>query len=131
MAEDGYANGHKHNGSAQLLLPNLVDELASTRPDTVWAKYPNSPSTYELGFSTVTYHQLAHGIDGAAWWLRQTLGTVDNFPTLAYIGSNDLRYPLLVLGAIKAGFKVSLCPDKMPLGHCLIIASDVLNLASK
>lgn len=90
------------------LLPNLVDEIASRKPDLVWAEYPKSLSTYAEGFLAVTYHQFANAVNGTAWWLRHTFGTPNDFPTLAYVGPNDVRYQLLLIGAIKAGFKVGI-----------------------
>ena len=50
---------------------------------------------------------LANAINGVAWWMQQSLGPAINFETLAYFGPWDIRYILLLLGAVKAGYKVS------------------------
>lgn len=88
------------------LLPVLLDRLAIDEPEAIWGEYPVSPTTYDAGFKTVTYKQLSNAVNGVAWWLERTLGKGQNHETLAYIGLNDLRYPILILGAIKAGYKV-------------------------
>lgn len=65
--------------------------------------------TYRDGYRKITYRELASAVNGAAKWLVDTLGAGQDFETLAYIGPNDVRYPFLILGAVKAGYKVSLC----------------------
>ena len=62
--------------------------------------------SYDAGYRKITYKGLANAINGAAWWLHQTLGPGHNFETLAYIGPNDFRYNVFILGAVKAGYKV-------------------------
>ena len=91
------------------LLVRIVDYLAAEKPQLLYAEFPRSPTTYADGFQSVTYGAFADAINGIAWWLHDTLGLGKNFETLAYIGPNDLRYPALILGANKAGHKVSEC----------------------
>ena len=55
----------------------------------------------------ITYGRLANAVNRIAWWLVDNLGVAKNHETLAYIGPNDLRYPAFILGAVKAGYKVS------------------------
>lgn len=88
------------------LLTHVVDGLARHQPNALYAEYPYSPTTYEDGFRKVTYSMLANAVNGLAWLIHDTLGPGDNFPTLAYVGGNDVRYPVLVLAAVKAGYKV-------------------------
>jgi acyl-CoA synthetase (AMP-forming)/AMP-acid ligase II len=87
------------------LLPHLIDHFAKTKPDAVYAEYPLSPISYDLCFRLITFRDLANTVNGIAWWLTGILG-LGNGEVLAYIGPNDLRYPALVLGAIKAGYVV-------------------------
>lgn len=89
------------------LLNHIVDGLAQTRPYSVWAEIPKSLNTYDAGFRRVTYRDLANAINGVAWWLSESLGQGTNFETLAYFGPWDIRYVVLPLGAVKAGYKVS------------------------
>lgn len=85
------------------LLPHIVDHYAKFKPDQLYAEYPRSPTSYDEGFRPITYRAFANAINGIAWWLTETLGQGYGEP-LAYIGPNDLRYPALVLGAVKAGY---------------------------
>ena len=90
------------------LTPKIVDHLAKVLPGSPYALYPNSPVTYDEGYRTVTYKDFANAVNGLAWWLHENLGPSKNFDVLAYIGPNDVRYTALLLGAIKAGYVVSL-----------------------
>lgn len=89
------------------LIPHIVDRLASVDPEALYAEYPVSTATYDHGYRRITFGEFASAIDCVAWWLLQTLGPAKNFEVLAYIGPNDLRYPALILGAVKAGYLVS------------------------
>lgn len=88
------------------LIPNLVDKRALLTPDHTFAEYPVSAHTYDQGFRKISYTHLANAVNGVAWWLHRTLGPSQVFETLAYIGPNDIRYPALILGAVKAGYAV-------------------------
>lgn len=87
------------------ILPNIFDHYAQVKPDAIYAEYPVNPMTYEEGYRPITYKALANAINGVAGWLTKTLGPGTG-ETLAYLGPNDLRYPALVLGAVKAGYCV-------------------------
>lgn len=88
------------------LLNHIVDGMAKARPSAVWAEIPRSITSYELGFRKITYRSLANAINGVAWWLHRSLGPSKDFETLAYFGSWDVRYIILLLGAVKVGYKV-------------------------
>ncbi|KAJ5717801.1 NRPS-like enzyme [Penicillium malachiteum] len=85
------------------LIPNLVDHYAATKPDALYAEYPTNPMGYEDGYKKITYKAFANVINGLAHWLTETLGR-GNGEVLCYVGPNDLRYPALVLGAVKTGY---------------------------
>ena len=89
------------------LLNNIVDGMAKYRPSAIYAEIPQSHDTYQHGYRAVTYGALANAVNGVAWWLKERLGESRDFQTLAYIGPNDLAYVIMILGAVKAGFKVS------------------------
>ena len=89
------------------LLNHIVDGLANTCPYGVWAEIPKSSTNYDAGFRRVTYRELSNAVNGAAWWLSKSLGQGESFETLAYIGLWDIRYVVLLLAAVKAGYKVS------------------------
>lgn len=89
------------------LIPHVLDHLAATNPDGLFAEYPISAVSYEEGYHSVTYKDFANAVNGLAHWIRDTLGEPQReYQVLAYMGPNDLRYPALVLAAIKAGYIV-------------------------
>lgn len=88
------------------LLPNIVDGIAKIRPEAIYAEIPRSRTSYESGYRKITYKDLANAINGVAWLLEKHLGRGKKQETLAYIGPNDLGYIFMVLGAVKAGYKV-------------------------
>ncbi|GKZ23398.1 putative NRPS-like protein biosynthetic cluster [Aspergillus brasiliensis] len=89
------------------LLPHIVDHYAKVKPDAIYAEYPVSLMSYDDGYRPITFKAFANAINGVAWWLTEKLGPGDG-ETLAYVGPNDLRYPALVLGAVKAGYRMFL-----------------------
>ncbi|KAJ8060459.1 hypothetical protein OCU04_010783 [Sclerotinia nivalis] len=92
------------------LLNNIVDGMANTRPNALWAVVPVSSTTYSEGFRKITYSALANAVNGIAWWLINELGSGSekDFPTICFMGWNDIRYATMVLGAAKAGYKILL-----------------------
>ncbi|KAF3407185.1 hypothetical protein DPV78_000518 [Talaromyces pinophilus] len=89
------------------LIPNIVDQLAQDEPDKLYAELPISFTDFTSGFRPVTYAALANAVNGVAWWLTETLGPAGaNFPTVAYVGPNDMCHNLLIIGAVKAGYKM-------------------------
>lgn len=88
------------------IVANIVDQQARANPDGLYAEYPISDWNYEEGYRKITRSDLAHAVNGAAWWLHNTLGPGRDFEALAYIGPNDLRYIALIIGAVKAGYMV-------------------------
>lgn len=88
------------------LLNHLVDNKANQDPDLLYAEVPLSTTSFDAGFRKITYRKFANAIDGFAWWILKAFGP-GNSKTLSYIGPNDLRHNILLLGSIKAGYKVS------------------------
>ena len=95
---------------AKQLLPNIVDGMAAARPEALYAEIPSSYTSYDQGYRKITYRELANAVNGIAWLLTKELGRGQDFETLAYVGPNDLSYPIIILGAVKAGYKV-VCDD--------------------
>ncbi|KAF7884733.1 uncharacterized protein EAF02_005069 [Botrytis sinoallii] len=94
--------------STKELLPNLVDAIAATEPEAIFAEYPVNPVSYESGYQKFSYGSLANAADGIAWWLQEKLGPGEDFPTLAYIGPNDIVVNAFLLGAVKTGYRCAL-----------------------
>ncbi|KAI1500659.1 putative NRPS-like enzyme [Biscogniauxia marginata] len=106
------------------LLPHIVDRLARETPEAVYGLWPIAPASYEAGFRTVTYAQLANIINGLAWWLVERLGPGQNHEVLTYVGPNDVRLTALVLASIKAGYALFLTsPRNSPAAHLSLFES--------
>lgn len=89
------------------LLPQVLDELAWTEPNRIYASCAVS-TDLSRAFFDVKMIQMAFAVDYVAWWMKDLLGHSGNFETLAYMGLSDLRYPIVCLAGIKCGWKVSL-----------------------
>lgn len=77
-AEDGPEYGRR-------LIPTLVDELAASKPDHIYALIPRNQD-FIGGFENLTYRTLARAIDRAAFWIESKVGKSVDFETIAYIG---------------------------------------------
>lgn len=90
------------------LLPNTLFKLASRYPDLVYSEYPRSNDVLD-GYRKITYREVANAVHAVAWWLEEKVGKPakeDGSETLVYMGPNDLRYAILVLGSVMTGYKV-------------------------
>ena len=104
MTEERTADSPRFNHKQ--ILVNVIDEVAKSDPDTIYAEVPRNPATYEEGFRQITYKDLSNIVNGLAWWLLDTLGPGKNFETVCYMGGNDIRYNAMILACVKAGYKV-------------------------
>jgi len=88
------------------LIVNIIDERARDEPDREWCFVPRT-STPSDGWKMITYAEAANAINRVAHRLVETSGTPisGTFPTVAFIGPNDVRYLIFALGAVKAGYK--------------------------
>lgn len=96
----------KHSYPKKQLLNHMVDRIASARPLALYAECPRSTTGYDAGFYKITYAALANAVNGMAWLLERELGQGKNHETVTYIGPRDFRHNVLVLAAVKAGYKV-------------------------
>lgn len=88
------------------LIVNIVDERARDEPEKEWISIPRTSNPKD-GWKKITYAQAANGINRVAHKLASSTGVpkTGEFPTVAYIGPNDVRYLVFVLGAVKAGYQ--------------------------
>lgn len=89
------------------LLPTVIDDYAKNEPDRVFVQVPIGDEAKD-GWRPFTFKEYSDSINHMSHWLVEKLGTplTGSFPTIAYIGPNDVRYLVLVVAAIKTGFKV-------------------------
>lgn len=93
----------------QRLIPQVIDDLAGSYPDDVWAAYPSSMEALAQGDLThITWKTLSNSINRLEWWLTDRLGEGGKLDTLCYVGPSDIRYFMFATAACKAGYKVVL-----------------------
>lgn len=91
------------------LIPHVIDQLAESKPNEIWAAYPASFKAFEQGELTkITWKTLSNSINRLSWWLVQRLGHGEHLETLCYVGPSDIRYFMFAVAACKTGYKVSL-----------------------
>ena len=73
----------------EILLPVLIDEIATNQPTTLRIEYPADHTSYDSGYKQITY---AHFAIATGRWMEDTLGHGENGETLTYIGPNDPFY---------------------------------------
>ena len=88
------------------LLPTTIDEVAKHNPEKVFASMLKSPGNLQDGYRDITFRQIANGVNQVAWWLERELGRSSTFETLAYLAPGDIRYTIIAVAAVKAGYKV-------------------------
>ncbi|CEN61371.1 hypothetical protein ASPCAL08025 [Aspergillus calidoustus] len=103
---------HTPSPSDEDLLPTLITTLSKESPQTLWAEYPSSPKSYNLGFTQITYAQFANAINNCAHFLAETLGRSDTGEPLAWLAPNDPRCAIANVAAMRAGFKIFLISER-------------------
>jgi acyl-CoA synthetase (AMP-forming)/AMP-acid ligase II len=89
------------------LVPHVIDEIARKDPQREAFQVPRS-SVPGDGWRVITFGEYANAINRCAFEIVKTCGSALEgvFPTIAYIGPQDARYVVLMVAAIKAGYKV-------------------------
>lgn len=90
------------------LLPQVIDQFAANEPDRPFVYVPKGEEAHD-GWRPYTFAEFANGINHMSAWLLENVGVPkpDTFPTIAYVGPNDVRYLLLTMAVIKTGYKVT------------------------
>lgn len=102
-----------HNACTTLPLPTLIDNIAVRRPNRPFISLPINNDDLSHGYKDFTFSEFALAVDRCAWWIVSKLGRCredekDGTRILTYVGPQDVRYPVLMLGAAKAGYTVRL-----------------------
>ncbi|EHK42461.1 hypothetical protein TRIATDRAFT_224197 [Trichoderma atroviride IMI 206040] len=87
------------------LIPNVIDERAESDPTKAFASIPRSKDLAD-GFVDITYALVANAINRASWWLSHSMGNTETSEVFAYLGPNDLRYPILLVATMKCGYQM-------------------------
>ncbi|KAI1874087.1 uncharacterized protein JN550_002666 [Neoarthrinium moseri] len=108
-----------YNGTR--LIPHVVDEVSATEPNRIVYSVALS-ADISKGFYEISARNFANAVNKTAWWLQGLIGRSDKFETIAYIKPHDIRYFLITLACIKAGYKVLfLSPNNSKEGAAAII----------
>jgi len=89
------------------LIANIIDETAEKDPERTFVAIPRSSDPKD-GWRDITYKQFANAVNRLAHRIVETFGEAPPkiFPTIAYIGPNDVRYVILLTAAVKTGYQV-------------------------
>ncbi|KAJ9252890.1 hypothetical protein DTO195F2_7311 [Paecilomyces variotii] len=86
------------------LLATTLDRLAEKTPDKLFAVIPQG-SELTSGFRDLSMKDLAQAVNLMSWWIENTIGPAQSRETLAYMGSNDVRYFIFMLACQKTGYQ--------------------------
>ncbi|KAF7553528.1 hypothetical protein G7Z17_g3538 [Cylindrodendrum hubeiense] len=91
------------------LMLHVLDAVAASDPSRPFIYVPNT-SNPSGGWKPITYSEISQAVDSVAWQITNTYGPgfQGSFPTIAYIGPTDVRYVIMVLGCMKAGYQALL-----------------------
>ncbi|KAJ5107679.1 hypothetical protein N7456_004354 [Penicillium angulare] len=97
------------NGSSQHEIRNFVDvidELALNEPNRTVVSIPRSSNAKD-GWKDLSASVYANAINRLAHSIVDKFGRAKkhDYPTVAYIGPNDVRYLIILTATIKAGYK--------------------------
>ncbi|RSL69953.1 hypothetical protein CEP54_002031 [Fusarium duplospermum] len=105
------------------LLPSLVDEIAISDPDRVLYSITKTNNPAD-GFQDINAKEFARAVNRCAWYIEKHLGRGQNFPTLAFIGPQDVVYAILTLACIKTGYKIHFLSPQNTLEASLFLLKE-------
>lgn len=75
------------------LVPHVIDEIARKFPERQCFQVPRSSQPTD-GWKTITFKNFANAINRCCHMITERCGKAPDgaFPTIAYIGPNDIRY---------------------------------------
>ena len=92
-------------------LPSLIDEIAERDPERPYVSISQTSSAQD-GYKDISFSSFAKAVNRCSWWMEEQLGRGHGFETLAYMGPQDLMYPVLIMASIKTGYKVSMAASR-------------------
>ena len=113
-------------------IPGTIDQIASTTPEKVWARYPATPDDFQTGiFQDVTFSSLANAINNMAWLLDASFPQRQILNTLAYSGPSDIRYYIIACAACKCSMKVKLASGNGEIMDSINIITGIVLVAEE
>lgn len=113
----------RHTMSCERLLSEIVESRAAAQPHAVFAKVPRD-NAYTNGYRIVTNAALMRAVDHVVALITSAFGPGKDFPRIAYLGLNDLRYTIVLLAGIKTGYTMYFpSPRNSEEAHAALLAS--------
>ncbi|KAK0615346.1 hypothetical protein B0T17DRAFT_620136 [Bombardia bombarda] len=102
----------------------VIDGLAAAVPDNVWLKAPVSDDTGQITWEDITWRQLSRAVNAMAHWIDANFDPASSkAEPIAYMGINDIRYPIVMFAALKTGHASLLTsPRNSQEGHLSLLS---------
>ncbi|KAJ5992188.1 NRPS-like enzyme [Penicillium sp. IBT 35674x] len=94
------------------LWPTIVDHRARSTPSDLVGLIPKGFDVAD-GYQELTFDGLARAVDACAHWIEKHVGRAQHPETIAYMGSNDVRYLFLILACHKTGYQPLLVSTRL------------------
>jgi acyl-CoA synthetase (AMP-forming)/AMP-acid ligase II len=78
----------------------ILDTTAEKQPDQLYCVHPVS-SDVSQGWKNITFADLASAINRMALWIQENVAPSNAPQTLAYMGSNDIRYCAFIFACMR------------------------------
>ncbi|KAJ4288749.1 hypothetical protein N0V88_007283 [Collariella sp. IMI 366227] len=88
---------------------SIIGNLATKVPHNVWVKIPYTDKQGAVSWQDITWLQLRKAVDYTARWLENGFGLGNGDEPIAYSGVNDVWYPIMIMAALKTGYKATEC----------------------
>lgn len=88
------------------LIPTVIDEKAASSPGAVWCSLPYDDCDLAKGYEDITYATFANAINRLSWFIHENFGRSEDFATIAYMGTPDIRYHFMQMAVVKTGYQV-------------------------
>lgn len=100
-----YSEGEPAYG--QRIFVKLIDDIALNEPRRTLLSIPRSNDSKD-GWQDLSFGMFANAVNRLSHWITDQAGLAQEgtFPTIAYIGPNDVRYLIVLAATIKTGYKV-------------------------
>lgn len=84
-----------------------LDKIVAEQPDRLYCIQPTSTDILD-GWKDVSFADLANAIQNMVLWIQTEVSSSSEPLTLAYLGSNDIRYAAFVFACMRLQHTVNL-----------------------